>query len=658
MTISIVRPRRPSRAQRSPAQRSPAQTSPVQPLPSPAAESRPTTQMRKRDRYIDSLRALALIRIMTYHYFGWAWLPILFPSVGIMFALAGSLIASSLDRSPGNPWRVLKKRTIRLLPPVWLLGVVLVTVMVVAGWTHTVIAGDPLDWRTLLFWVVPISTPIGSALGADWVLPLWYIRTYLWFLLLSPATLWLFRHWPKRMVAIPVTAVLLSAIGVLQLDGRSGDVILSVAMFGGCWMLGFAHHDNKIRSIPLARVLVGGALLMALGLAWAFTHQDPVSGWDIDNIPVADTLYCLGAVLILLRLYPDFSWMERRVVLDKIITVINSRAMTIYLWGNFAIFLANPILDLWSVTANLDQNNAVGIIQAYLMSWLIVIAFVFLLGWCEDLAAGRRLRINPWPRSKTQLDTMRTRRVLTFPRPSWLADLAPRRLFIVTSCLLAFAVALSTAALVGTHTPGSSSVADAPPQYAVQSRPHTPPPANLGQGNTKPVAKVPDAPAVALAQPWSVLTPVNVAPPGNKWVMAKTLTGVTHMLRVPAVPTKHLPTIPVVPGTHPIIVPVVRQSTPAPTKAPVPAPTKAPVPTKTTAPPPVTTTAPPPVTTTAPPPVTTTAPPPVTTPAPPPVTTPAPPPVTTAAPPPVTTAAPPPVTTPAPTTTATPTPTA
>src|ERR1019366_3974486 len=105
-------------------------------------------------------------------------------------------------------------------------------------------------------------------------LPIWYIRTYLWFLLLSPATLWLFRHWPKRMLAIPVAAVLLSAIGVLQLDGRSGDVILSVAMFGGFWMLGFAHHDNKIRSIRLARVLVGGALLMALGLAWAFTHQD------------------------------------------------------------------------------------------------------------------------------------------------------------------------------------------------------------------------------------------------------------------------------------------------------------------------------------------------------------------------------------------------
>ena len=142
---------------------------------------------------------------MTYHVFGWAWLPILFPSMGIMFALAGSLIAGSLDRSPGNPWRVLKKRSIRLLPPVWLFGLVVVPVMLVAGWTHSESVGAPLNWQTLLFWIVPISDPPGSKFGDDWVTPLWYIRSYLWFLLLSPATLWLFRHWPKRMLALPVS---------------------------------------------------------------------------------------------------------------------------------------------------------------------------------------------------------------------------------------------------------------------------------------------------------------------------------------------------------------------------------------------------------------------------------------------------------------------
>jgi peptidoglycan/LPS O-acetylase OafA/YrhL len=338
---------------------------------------------------------------MTYHVFGWAWLPILFPSIGIMFALAGSLVAGSLDRSPGNPWRVLKKRSIRVLPPVWLFGLVVVPVMLVAGWTSSQTAGAPLSWRTLLLWVLPISDPPASSLGDDWVTPLWYIRSYLWFLLLSPALLWLFRHWPKRMMALPVLVVLLSALGLLPLEGRSGDVILSLAMFGGCWMLGFAHHDNKIRPLPLVKVLLGGASLMTLGLAWAFTHPDPVSAWAMGDIPMADTLYCLGAVLILLRLYPDFSWMDKHVVLDKLITAINTRALTIYLWGNFAIFLANPVLDSWSVTASLDNDNTVGWIQMYLASWVIVIICVLLFGWCEDLAARRPLRINPWPRRST-----------------------------------------------------------------------------------------------------------------------------------------------------------------------------------------------------------------------------------------------------------------
>jgi peptidoglycan/LPS O-acetylase OafA/YrhL len=559
----------------------------------------PITQLRKRDRYIDVLRCLALIRVMTYHVFGWMWLPILFPSIGIMFALAGSLIASSLDRSPGNPWRVLKKRSIRLLPPVWLFGLVTVTIMVTAGWTSTETSGVPLNWQTLLFWILPISDPPASSLGYDWVVPLWYVRTYLWFLLLSPAALWLFRRWPKRMMAIPLAAVLLSAFGLLPLNGRSGDVVLSLSMFGGCWLLGFAHHDNKIRPMPLARVLLGGVLLMALGLAWAFTHQDPVSGWDIDSIPVADTFYCLGAVLILLRLYPDFSWMEKHVVLDKVVTVINSRAMTIYLWGNLAIFLSHPVLDSWSVTANLDQDNTVGWIQGYLASWLIIIACIFAFGWCEDLASRRSLRFSPWPRSTKQLEKMRTRKVLTFPRPTWLAEMAPKRLFLITTCLLAGAAGISAAALAGTDTPGRTTAGDVPPRYAFNPRPDTTPPTNLGRGNGQKLqlpgkGKPPPTP-VRRTQGAGVVQP---GPADSRSVLLTTRTkipagstGVT-----PATPVKTAPARVVIPAPKPTAVPA-----PKPTVAPAPVPTVTPAPVPTVTPAPDPTVTPPPDPTVTPP---------------------------------------------------------
>ncbi len=47
--------------------------------------------------------------------------------MGIMFALAGSLTAASLDKRPAG--QVITSRLRRLLPPLWLLAVVAVPAM-------------------------------------------------------------------------------------------------------------------------------------------------------------------------------------------------------------------------------------------------------------------------------------------------------------------------------------------------------------------------------------------------------------------------------------------------------------------------------------------------------------------------------------------------
>ena len=51
-----------------------------------------------RNRYLDLLRAAAIVRVIVYHLFGWPWLSMVLPAMGIMFALAGSLTATSLDK--------------------------------------------------------------------------------------------------------------------------------------------------------------------------------------------------------------------------------------------------------------------------------------------------------------------------------------------------------------------------------------------------------------------------------------------------------------------------------------------------------------------------------------------------------------------------------
>jgi peptidoglycan/LPS O-acetylase OafA/YrhL len=356
-----------------------------------------TSGGRGRDQYVDALRALALVRVVTYHTFGWIWLPVLFPSMGVMFALAGSLVAASLARSPGGHWHVLRTRVRRLLPPLWLYGAVVVALMLHEGWTVTRTDGDPLDVTGALAWLVPLQQPAGSAWGQDLVVPLWYIRTYLWLLLLSPVLYWLFRRYPRGVFAAPAALLVLLELGVLPSTTATGDTLAHLATFATCWLVGFAHRDGSLGRLPGARTVLGGVALMALGIGWALTHQRPGTGWNVDEIPVADALYATGAVLVLLRLYPRGAVLARTPRLARLVGAMNARAMTIYLWGNLAIAAATPVVESNPITLPLSDATWQGDLAQYVAAWLVLVAVVLAVGWVEDVAAGRRPRVDPFP---------------------------------------------------------------------------------------------------------------------------------------------------------------------------------------------------------------------------------------------------------------------
>lgn len=368
----------------------------------PAGQAAAPAQTRAgrppRDRYIDSLRALALVRVIAYHTFLLWWMPILVPSMGIMFALAGSLVAASLDRRAGNALAFWRKRLVRLLPPLWFLGLVLVPVMLLAGWTATGAHASPLDWRTLALWVLPLGDPPASDLGANAVIPLWYLRAYLWFLLLSPLALRAFRRAPVATLVAPLALLATWATGALPLTGRAADVVRDIGVYGACWVLGFAHHDGLVRRTRLRVLLPVAAVAMLAGLAWAFTHPSATSGHNIDDIPVANALYSLGAVLVLVRVRPPMGWLARHRVLDGLVTAINARAMTVYLWSNLAITIAwwglSRVPALGAVVGGGRRAQLVVFVAALVLTAVAVLA----VGWVEDVAARRRVRINPWPR--------------------------------------------------------------------------------------------------------------------------------------------------------------------------------------------------------------------------------------------------------------------
>lgn len=357
---------------------------------------RPAPADSTRNRYFDTLRATALLRVLLLHLFGWTWLPLVFPSMGVMFALAGSLMAGSLDRSQTSS-TVIRRRLRRLLPPLWAFGAVLVPIMVVTGWTATT-DGTQAPGVSLLSWAFPITEPPSSDFADDWTIPLWYLRTYLWLMLISPALLWLWRRWPRVMMTLPFLTLLLIAGGLVQAKGPIGEGLVSTLTYVTCWMIGFAHHDGKLQRLRMGSVLLIGALLAAAGVLVAVRY--PLADYEgiaVGEIPVATALFSLGFSMVLMRLPLRFSAVNRIPVLRGLLDAVNRRAMTIYIWGNIAIWLALGAMDRFGVYEALP--GPWWPLTSLALTLLVLGVVVLAIGWVEDLAARRRPQLIPVSRA-------------------------------------------------------------------------------------------------------------------------------------------------------------------------------------------------------------------------------------------------------------------
>ncbi|MFJ9105107.1 acyltransferase [Streptomyces sp. NPDC102405] len=365
-----------------------------------------------RDRYLDLLRSLALVRVVLYHLFGWAWLTVLFPSMGVMFALAGSLMARSLNRPTLS---VIRSRIRRLLPPLWAFSAVVLPLMFVGGWKLSEDPDHSGTWGLLemVNYVIPIGAPpypweVGfpkDLLESTWadqaVGPLWYLRAYLWFVLASPLLLWAFRRVPWATLLAPLALTAVVGTGLVTIPGELGNAVTDFAVYGSCWVLGFAHHEGVLAKVPRYLAVSGSVMVMAFALWWTSGHLGP-EGWDLNDIPLAQAAWSFGFVVILLQYSP--SWQElpgRLARWDKLVTLSNNRAVTIYLWHNLLIMATVPIIDLAYRLPFMQSDRAVAALDATDMLWMFFLVWpliglaILAFGWIEDLAAKRRPRL--WP---------------------------------------------------------------------------------------------------------------------------------------------------------------------------------------------------------------------------------------------------------------------
>ncbi|MGW2037083.1 acyltransferase family protein [Streptomyces virginiae] len=390
-----------------------------EPEPTPGQEQpaqAPAERKGGRDRYLDLLRALALGRVVLYHNFGWFWLPLVFPSMGVMFALAGSLMARSLSRpAPG----VIRGRLRRLLPPMWLFGAVLITLQILDGWGPQSEGHPTWWWSKLAFWILPLSTPpyaeeltgfghVESTWATQIIVPLWYLRAYLWYVLLSPLLLRALRRFPVVTLSAPLAMVIVMNAFFADQEfvySRLWETANDFATFGACWILGMAHQEGLLKKIPQYVLPSVAPLIMVAGFWYLQTRPvDPTVVTDIEAWPIAQALWSFGFVAILLHVSPSWDrWPRPLERWNGLVGLLNARAVSFYLWHQVALVVAVPLIDpLWSIP--FVYANFQWLLASQWFTLLVAIPLLGLLvltfGWVEDLAAKRPPRLFPYPRRR------------------------------------------------------------------------------------------------------------------------------------------------------------------------------------------------------------------------------------------------------------------
>jgi chitinase len=382
----------------------------------------------QRAAYLDLLRLIALIGVIIYQWFGWNGTAIAIPFAALTFTVAGVLIAASLDRSAAFPWTVLARRARRVMLPVWGLAAVAIPLMIWYGSTVGAVPGmTPMpSWQSMLWWVVPLVEPPSSAWGTVWTGSLWFVPAYLWLALISPPLLWCFRRWPLRTAAFPAFGLAAALSGIWSPSGPVGEVLLTFALFSGYWLIGFAYYDKRIQQMSWTTVMLVSLIFMGAGLAGTMRAGD-ITAAHLAGLPVANSLWGAGVVILLLRLSGSVPDRPRSAWVRSALDAVQGRALTIYLWSFPAFLISGTLLTRYGAS---PRSSVEAITQQSAVAVVLILAPVLLLGWLEDLAIGRSPRFNPFVARSGETDERPRRRPVLLAWPSMVAGMGAAILVI------------------------------------------------------------------------------------------------------------------------------------------------------------------------------------------------------------------------------------
>jgi fucose 4-O-acetylase-like acetyltransferase len=305
-----------------------------------------------RNRYADLLRVLAICFVVLGHWLltsisysggqlsgvsamdgiSWSgWGTLLFQVMPVFFLVGGyaNALSWTQHRASGATWaQWLRHRAIRLLRPTS--GYVAVVVIAVAA---ARLAGANALELEQAGWAVAIQ--------------LWFLPVYLLLIALTPAL-----HAAHRRWGLAVPAVM--ALGAAGVDACLLGAHLSAVgyanyllVWGTMHQWGFAWRDGTLtrqRWRPYA-LAAGGIVILAGLLAWSPFPVNMVGTTSVgvnNTIPPSVALLAFAAVQagLLLAAEPVMSRLLARARLWQLVTWLNNRVLTVYLWHMTPVVVA------------------------------------------------------------------------------------------------------------------------------------------------------------------------------------------------------------------------------------------------------------------------------------------------------------------------------
>jgi CubicO group peptidase (beta-lactamase class C family)/peptidoglycan/LPS O-acetylase OafA/YrhL len=295
------------------------------------ADVQEKVSFRERDTALDGLRALAILRVITWHASGWSWTTWVISSVPAMFVVTGALLARSLQKA--SAFQTLLKRFKRLLLPLWFYSL---TVYLLS--LH-------FQVRTSAVWTffLPFSQPI-SLIASQWFTSaMWYLRAYVWVLLFAPIIYALTR---KFKSLIPLTGMIaVVVLGVLNIDAAgfgwaAGDIVLysTCAAAGMAWLV-----DGR----PSPRTLHIAAIAFLVGVSGWLLFRQPLDG-VVNNDHVLH-LFVGGFWTALLLHFPQTLSSFSTSAVSRF---LNKYPLSIYLWHSMTAWF------FWQLVPSKIPTNA------------------------------------------------------------------------------------------------------------------------------------------------------------------------------------------------------------------------------------------------------------------------------------------------------------